>query len=199
MPAGGDGGAVVRIRLVRARLWTRWLTGVGPAALILAGLVFASAASAQPVNYCQVVPQVFVSPEMWGFHGGAPIFGANGTYTKGHGHINLAAHTADGIICQVQRVHGRDRQIVLSVARHVLDESHHAYMFGVEGNIMKIGVRVRSSTDRACAVGTPGAVTIFASYNNIHRDLVQYSFPRACRDHRRRYTGPSVNTNVPPN
>jgi hypothetical protein len=180
-------------------VWTRWLTGVSAAALILAGLASGPAASAQSVNYCQVVPQVFVSPEMWGFHAGLPIFGANGTYTKGHGHIDLAAHTADGVICQVDRVHGQDHQIVLAVDRRVLYESHYAYMFGVEGNIMKIGVRVRSSSDRACAVGTPGTATIFASYNNLHRDLVQYSFPRACRDHRRRYTGPSVNTNVPPN
>jgi hypothetical protein len=41
-------------------------------------------------------------------------------------------------------------------------------------------------------------VTVFA-YNGVHADLVQFSFPAACKDHRHRYTGSSVVTNVPPN
>jgi hypothetical protein len=41
-------------------------------------------------------------------------------------------------------------------------------------------------------------VTIFASYNGVDADLVQSSFQAACRDHRHRYKGSSVVSNVPP-
>jgi hypothetical protein len=169
------------------------------AALVVASLAV-TAAVARQTNYCQAIPIVPVAKEAWGFHGGQPIGGATGTYTRGHGHINLAAHTANGIICQVDRVrHAPDREIVVAVKRHVIEESHHAVVFGVPGNIMKVHARVKSSTDPSCRVGTVGVVTIFASYNNVHRDLVQFGFPAACRSHRHRYTGPSVVTNVPPN
>jgi hypothetical protein len=72
-------------------------------------------------------------------------------------------------------------------------------MFGVPGNIMKIDVRVKSTTDPRCPVGSHGQATIFASYNNVHADDVQFSFSSACKDHRHRYTGTSVVTSVPPN
>lgn len=173
--------------------------GVGLAAGV--GVASAGAAAAsRPVAYCAAIPQANITPQEWGFHGGAPITGSTGSYTRGHGTINLVASTATGIICQVDRVPGApDHQIILSIARHVIYHSHTAYMFGVEGNIMKIAVRVKHSTDPSCAVGTSGQMTIFASYNNVHADSIQYSFPAACRDHRHRYTGPSVITNVPPN
>ncbi|MDQ6803512.1 MAG: hypothetical protein M3065_00800 [Actinomycetota bacterium] len=143
---------------------------------------------------------VNVPKQSWGFHGGQPITGASGSYTRGHGSIGLTAHTASGIICQVDRVrHAPDRQIILSVGHHLIYASHHAMMFNVPGNIMKIDVRVKSTTDPNCPVGTRGQATIFASYNNVHEDSVLFSFPAACKNHRHRYTGPSVVTNVPPN
>ena len=170
---------------------------------VLAALCVATAgvaAASRPVAYCAAIPSANITPQEWGFHGGEPITGATGSYTRGHGTINLAASTATGIICQVDRVPGApDHQIILSVGRHVLYHSHTANMFGVPGNIMKITVRVKSTTDPACPAGTSGQVTIFASYNGVHADSVQYSFPAACRDHRHRYTGSSVVTNVPPN
>jgi hypothetical protein len=178
-------------------------------AAILFGTVAAAAAAwliptvstaAQPVNYCQVIPIVNVPPEGWGFHAGHPVSGAAGAYTRGHGEIDLKAQTASGVICQVHRVRGRaDRQVVLTVGRHVIHTSHHAVRFGVPGNIMTVRVRVHSSTDPACGVGTSGRMTVFASYNNVHRDSVRFTFAGSCRDQRRHWTGPSVVTNVPPN
>ena len=50
-------------------------------------------------------------------------------------------------------------------------------MWGVPGNIMKIIVRVKSSTDPRCEVGTLGNVTLFASYNGVRSDSVQFFFP----------------------
>jgi hypothetical protein len=172
------------------------LTAITAAALA----VGVQPAASQPVAYCGVIPIVTVQKEAWGFHGGQPITGATGSYARGHGQIDLTARTTSGIICQVDRVRNApDRQIVLSVGNQLVYSSHYATMFGVPGNIMKIDVRVKSTTDPRCAVGTRGQVTIFASYNNVHEDSIQFSFPAACKDHRHRYTGPSVVTNVPPN
>jgi hypothetical protein len=163
-------------------------------------LVVSVAVASQPVAYCQSIPRVNVPKEAWGFHGGQPNPGATGSYTRGHGTINLSARTVTGIICQVdRRRNAPDHQIIMSAGHHLVYASHTAVMFGVAGNIMTINVRVTSTTDPTCAVGTHGRATVFASYNNVHEDSIQFSFPAACKSHRHRYTGPSVVTNVPPN
>lgn len=182
-------------------LWKRGLLGGALAtAVVAAALIMSAAAASLPVAYCSAIPTVNLPREAWGFHGGLQITGATGSYARGHGAINLSAYTVSGILCQVDRVRNApDRQIILSVGHHLAYASHHAVMFGVPGNIMKIDVRVTSTTDPKCPVGTGGEVTIFASYNNVHEDSVQFSFPAACKRHRHRYTGPDVVTNVPPN
>jgi hypothetical protein len=71
-------------------------------------------------------------------------------------------------------------------------------MWGVPGNIMKITVRVKSSTDPRCKVGTHGRVVLFASYNGVRSDSVHFTFPAARQDHDHRYHGRQVNNQVPP-
>jgi hypothetical protein len=88
---------------------------------------------------------------------------------------------------------------MLTVGPRFNFSSHYAVKWGVPGNIIQLEVRVRTSTDPKCRVGTPGTVTVFASYNGVHRDSVQFAFPRACARHRRLYTGLDVVANVPPN
>ena len=180
--------------------WRRRLVGVGLVGASLAAALVAAGAVASPqTNYCQVIPSATVLRNDWGFHAGYPISGATGTFTRGHGKVNLVSRTVSGVICQVDRVPGvPDRQIVVS-ARSLIFTSHDAVMFGVPGNLIKMGVRVKSSTDPMCAVGTRGKVTMFASYNGVVKDLIGFSFPAACQDHRHRYTGSSVVANVPPN
>ena len=39
---------------------------------------------------------------------------------------------------------------------------------------------------------------IYASYNGVRSDSVQFSFPAACRDQDHLYHGPQVNNQVPP-
>jgi hypothetical protein len=135
----------------------------------------------------------------WGFHTGAPITGATGSFARGHGDIDLDANTVSGILCQVDRVrHGPDRLITMTVERRLAYHSHYAAMWGVPGNIMKILVRIQSSTDPGCEAGTVGHVTLFASYNNVRSDSVQFRFPTACSDHDHLYHGPQVNNQVPP-
>ena len=165
---------------------------------VLAFAVMAGSASAF-TQYCAQVPIVGGIPP-WGFHTGQPISGPTGSYARGHGDINLAANTVSGILCQVDRVrHQPDRLIIMTVKHHLVYHSHHAVRWGVPGNIMKIVVRVKSSTDPRCKVGTFGHVTLFASYNNVRSDSVQFFFPKAsCRDHDHLYHGPQVNNQVPP-
>lgn len=166
---------------------------------VFALLALTGVASARyPVQYCSQVPIIKGTPP-WGFHTGSPITGATGSYARGHGHINLNKNTVSGILCQVDRLrHKPDRLIIMTVKRHLLYHSHHARKWGVPGNIMKIKVRVRSSTDPRCKVGTTGRVTLFASYNNVRSDSVQFIFPAACKDHNHLYHGRQVNNQVPP-
>ncbi|MFZ1992752.1 MAG: hypothetical protein WAU75_01480 [Solirubrobacteraceae bacterium] len=165
---------------------------------ILALTVTASG-GAFTTQYCAQVPIVGGIPP-WGFHTGQPITGATGSYARGHGDINLGANTVSGVLCQVDRARNQpDRLIIMTVEHHLVYHSHYASMWGVPGNIMKIVVRVTSSTDSRCADGTLGRATLFASYNNVRSDSVQFFFPRtSCSDHDHLYHGPQVNNQVPP-
>lgn len=167
--------------------------------MTLIGLAsFAGSAAGYSTQYCSSVPIVQGTPP-WGFHTGSPITGATGSYARGHGDISLDANTVSGILCQVFRVRRQpDRLIIMTVEHHLLYHQHGAVMWGVPGNLMEIRVRVHSSTDPACKVGTFGRVTIFGSYNGVRSDSVQFSFPAACRDHSHLYHGPQVNVQVPP-
>jgi hypothetical protein len=173
-------------------------------AVVAGALVPAAPAAVAPVAlasaYCSAIPIVEVEKEAWGFHAGAPTPGSRTSYARGHGRVNLSTLTASGVICQADRAaDAPERQMILTIEHKVIYASHDAVMFGVPGNVIKLGVRVRSTTDSACPVGTRGEVTIFASYNGVHRDSVEFAFRAACADHRRAYAGGDVVTNVPPN
>lgn len=168
------------------------------AASLVTTVVAVGSANGFAVQYCSQIPIVGGIPP-WGFHTGAPITGASGSYARGHGDINLGANTVSGILCQVDRVpHHADRLIIMTVRHHLVYHSHHAVMWGVPGNVMKIVVRVQSSTDPRCAVGTIGHVTLFASYNGVRSDSVRFMLPASCGDHNHLYHGPQVNNQVPP-
>jgi hypothetical protein len=168
------------------------------AAPLPALVAMAPVATGFSVQYCAQVPIIHGTPP-WGFHTGAVITGATGSYARGHGDINLARNTVSGILCQVNRVrHRPDRLIIMTVEHHLVYHSHHAIMWGVPGNLMKIRVRVSSSTDQRCKLGTIGRVTLFASYNGVRSDSVKFSFPGACKDHDHLYHGPQVDNQVPP-
>jgi hypothetical protein len=133
----------------------------------------------------------------WGFHTGA--FGAPGAFARGHGDINLSADTVSGILCQMDAVPGEsDPEIVMTVEHHLVYHSHDAVMWGYPGNEIKIIVTVQSSTDPKCAVGTKGHATLFASYNGVRSDSVEFTFPAACKTEDHLYHGSQVNNQVPP-
>jgi hypothetical protein len=72
------------------------ITGISLVVLVLTPVLtlisMVGAAAGFPVQYCAQIPIVGGIPP-WGFHTGAPITGARGSYARGHGDINLAANT----------------------------------------------------------------------------------------------------------
>src|ERR1700691_1147014 len=87
-------------------------------------------ALASSIQDCSQIPIVGGIPP-WGFHTGAPITGASGSFARGHGDINLDANTVSGILCQVDRFrHQSDRLIIMTVERHLVYHSHYAVMWG---------------------------------------------------------------------
>jgi hypothetical protein len=189
------GDAVIQTRIKHA---FRALCGASMLATVLALAGSAGSASAYSVQYCSPIPIVGGIPP-WGFHTGAPITGATGSYARGHGDINLVTRRISGILCQVDRVRNQpDRLIVMTVLPHLLYYSHVAVLWGYPGNRIKFNVRVKSSTDPRCKVGTVGVVDEFGSYNGVRSDSVQFTFPKGCSDHNHLYHGSQVNNQVPP-
>lgn len=168
-----------------------------PALLVLSALLGAVGSAHAYSAGCGEIPIVPGIPP-WGFHtGNAPD--AAGAFARGHGHIDLGANTVSGVICQERRFHGGPtRSITMSVAHELNYHSHYATMWGYPGNIMKIHVRVLASSDPRCKVGTVGRATLFASYNGVRSDSVQFFFPAACKRQSHLYHGAQVNNQVPP-
>jgi len=174
--------------------------GSGLAMVAVVVLLSLSATAGRASGYtpgCGGIPIVYGIPP-WGFHTGSPI-GETGSFARGHGDIDLDASTVSGVLCQESRSPNKPtRAITMTVERHLVYHSHYAVMWGYPGNIMKIILRVRASNDPRCAVGTVGRATLFASYNGVRSDSVQFFFPPACRDQDHLYHGPQVNNQVPP-
>jgi hypothetical protein len=173
---------------------------IGLVVLVPTALLAPTGMAGQAAGYspgCGQIPIVGGIPP-WGFHTGPPI-GKTGSFARGHGKINLEAHTVSGIICQEDRVRNQPtRAITMTVEHHLVYQSHYAVMWSFPGNIMKIRVRVRASDDPKCKVGTVGRATLFASYNGVRSDSVQFFFPAACKDHDHLYHGTQVDNQVPP-
>ena len=176
------------------------MRGGGTAVLASIALLAPSSMAAQGATYspgCGRIPILYGIPP-WGFHTGPPL-GLTGSFARGHGEINLGADTVSGILCQEGHVQNQpSRAITMTVEHHLVYHSHYAVMWGFPGNIMKIIVRVRASNDPKCDVGTLGRATLFASYNGVRSDSVQFFFPAACSDQDHLYHGPQVNNQVPP-
>jgi hypothetical protein len=166
----------------------------GAPALVVATTVLALGATAgQASAYTAGCGQIPIVPGIppWGFHTGSP---SDSSFARGHGDIDLDASTVSGVICQEKR----SGSITMTVAHHLGYHSHYATMWGYPGNVMKIVVRVAASNDPRCEVGTVGRATLFASYNGVRSDSVQFFFPAACRDQDQLYHGTQVNNQVPP-
>jgi hypothetical protein len=165
--------------------------GLAVAALIAPLPTLGMTGSASGATSCSQIPTAYGIPP-WGFHTGQ--YSGESSFAKGHGNINLAANTVSGVMCQQDRA----GVILMSVQHHLVYHSHSAMMWGYLGNLIKIKFRVTSSSDPNCAVGTVGRATLYASYNGVRSDSVQFFFPGACRDQDHLYHGRQVNNQVPP-
>jgi hypothetical protein len=166
----------------------------------LTTLLALSAMTGAAAGYTPGCGQIPIVPGIppWGFHTGPPI-GATGAFARGHGDIDLEASTVSGIICQEQRFAGRPtRAITMTVEHRLVYHSHYATMWGYPGNVIKIIVRVVASDDSRCEAETVGHATLFASYNGVRSDSVQFFFPASCRDQDHLYHGTQVDNQVPP-
>jgi hypothetical protein len=88
--------------------------------------------------------------------------------------------------------------IAVSVGPQIHFHSHVAMMWGYPGNLIKTSLRVIASTDPGCRVGTTGRVVMYASYNGVRSDSIQFSFDVGCLDQDHLYHGPQVAAQVPP-
>jgi hypothetical protein len=170
---------------------TTALIGLALAALTALLATVGMPGSASGATSCSEIPTVYGIPP-WGFHTGS--YTGESSFAKGHGNINLGANTVSGVMCQQDRA----GVIIMPVEHHLVYHSHYAMKWGYPGNIMKIKFRVTGSTDPKCAAGTVGRATLYASYNGVRSDSVQFFFPAACRDQDHLYHGPQVINQVPP-
>lgn len=176
------------MRAMRKRAYAGLVLAFSTALAVVASPMTGTAGAA---TSCSEIPTVYGIPP-WGFHTGS--YTGERSFAKGHGNIDLEANTVSGVICQQDRA----GVILMSVAHRLTYHSHYATMWGFPGNVMKIEVRVTRSSDPRCTTGTVGRATLFASYNGVRSDSVQFFFPAACRDQDRLYHGPQVNNQVPP-
>ena len=135
----------------------------------------------------------------WGFHATQPFPGGASGLAYGWGDINLDTNWISGKICQEVHAGGRPtRMIAVSVGPTIAFHSHIATMWGYPGNLIRTSLTVTASTDPGCPVGTSGRVIMYASYNGVRSDSMQFIFDAGCRDQERLYHGPQVAAQVPP-
>jgi hypothetical protein len=135
----------------------------------------------------------------WGFHVTQSFHNGSSGYAHGWGNINLDRSLISGKICQQVSGGGQPvRMISLRLGPRINYHSHTAVMWGYAGNVVKAPVEVISSTDPRCTVGTLGRVTMYASYNGVRSDSIQFFLAAGCRDENHLYHGPQVDAQVPP-
>jgi hypothetical protein len=168
--------------------------GLGLALLALTALLASlsvAVGSVRADTSCSEIPTVYGIPP-WGFHTGS--YTGESSFAKAHGNINLEANTISGVLCQQDHA----GVIIMAPEHKIIYHTHYATMWGYTGNLIKIKVRITSSTDEHCAVGTIGRLNMFSSLNGVRSDSVQFIFPAACKDQARLSHGPQVNDQVPP-
>jgi hypothetical protein len=135
----------------------------------------------------------------WGFHASQSFGGGKRGYAHGWGNVHLDRNLISGKICQdITGRSGPIRTIAVRVGPRISYHTHVAVMWGYPGNLIKTSLKVIASRDPSCKVGTHGRIVMYASYNGVRSDSMQFIFPRGCRNQNRLYHGRRVNAQVPP-
>jgi hypothetical protein len=132
----------------------------------------------------------------WGFHASQSFPGGGSGFAWGWGDVDLGTNWISGKICE--QLHNPGNVIAVKVGPRITHQSHYAVKWGYEGNLIKTSLEVISSTDPNCLVGTMGHITMYASYNGVRSDSMQFYFDAGCLDQDHLYHGPQVVAQVPP-
>ena len=182
------------MRHARRRLVTLLPSCAGLAVTLSAVAAGPAGAGVAPC-FTQIPP--FSGNPQWGFHTGPPLTGRNGSYARGLGDVRLSTGSISGTVCQVDVAAGKERLLVLKPTGHVISHTHHGTLGGHLGNLMTVDLKVRSSTDRNCKVGTIGRMTVEATYNGVKDSTVEFVFHGGCAGHSHVYRGSQVAALVP--
>jgi hypothetical protein len=131
----------------------------------------------------------------WGFHASQSFPAGGRGFAWGWGDVNLGTSSISGRICE--QLHAPKAIVAIKVGPHIKYQSHDAMMWGYPGNLIKTSLQVTASTDPACAVGTLGHITMYASYNGVRTDSMKLHFDAGCSDQDHLYHGQVV-AQVPP-
>ncbi len=174
------------------------VAGRAPKALIVAAalaagagaLVGGPAAAATATVKCPASAASSLGPVQWAFTAlGAPTksrAGVHSSWFRGNG--TWDAGSAHGTIC-VDDSGGAPKSRIVLAASGASTLSPGITKLGLKGVGIVIGVKVMATNDSACAKGTKGTVTLFASYFSVHKDSLVAHFPAACADHDLTFTG----------
>ncbi|HEY2632882.1 MAG TPA: hypothetical protein VGI26_10960 [Solirubrobacteraceae bacterium] len=144
---------------------------------------------------CPIKASASSSPVEWAFTESAAPSGAHkgiaSSYTHGKG--RWQGGKATGTVCHEDSLTGgKGSQNLVLVMSGTSKLSPHVTRLGLLGVELALKVKVSASDDSACAAGTSGTVTLFASYYSTHKDSLALSFGSGCSDHDHRYGGSSL-------
>lgn len=135
----------------------------------------------------------------WGFHASQTFRRGRSGYAHGWGNINLDAGSISGKICESVSGQGQPtRAMAVELGPRIIYHTHFSQMWGHPGNLITAPVKVTASNDPRCKIGTRGHVTMYASYNGVRSDSIQFLLNTGCRDQNHLYHGPQVDAQVPP-
>lgn len=174
---------------------------LGVAAVVAAIAVAAAIAQASASAAGSVICPASVAsagPVQWVFTQlGAPTPPSSSlSWSWTHGNGIWSAGRASGTICSEDKGGGAPTRRVVFTVAGASTLSPRITKLGYLGVGLVIGVRVRATDDAACAKGTKGTVTMFASYYSVHRDLIVLRFAAACADHDHSFTGTAVRLEI---
>lgn len=111
-----------------------------------------------------------------------------GSWTNGH---------ATGIACTMNSPTqgGAARDLVLAVTGRskLIGRIRQNGLLGVR---MVLGIKVHVSDDPACAQGTAGRITLFASYYSVHRDTMRVQLGARCAASDLSYSGSALHVYI---
>lgn len=170
------------------------LLGVAAVAVVSAATATAGLAPAAKVK-CPIKASGASSPVEWAFTETSaptgPHRGIASSYTHGRG--TWQGGRASGTVCHADQLTGgkRSQNLVLAMAG-ASKLSPRVTRLGLLGVELALKVKVAASDDPACATGSGGTVTLFASYFSVHKDSLRLRFAAGCADHDHSFGGSSL-------